>query len=209
MAILTTTTDLVRDFLSRGSTQASPGGKEIPGKQLQPLVDAADQMADAYLRRTLLKAERTIQLARPVRHQKLITLRAYPIDTSATLKIWQNLQRTFADEDLIEADRYHVDGPAGQIFLDVPLVGGAGTVQLQVTGGLAENHAALLAAAPQLVEGMTAWVGELFRSSAEIGVARRSGRQGGLVYTDKSKPPPYVEAMLRPFRNMNLSPSDG
>lgn len=170
---------------------------------LDDIINAVSEQIELYLRNYLLKAERVYQPAIVRRYARMVDLTHAPIDTGATVEVRQASDRDFADAaTIIDATSYWVDAPKGVILFDEALIGGAGTLQITTTGGLATPDTdALETAYPGIVLAATMWSAEVFRRRRTATKVTVGGRGGtGVTYEPMTAMPRQVMEQLRPYR---------
>lgn len=181
---------------------ASPQTGSISETAIDTVLLGLDNLVEGYLGRRLKSEARTLVVDRVRRGALSIRLSAFPVDAVATFEVRQSHTRDFSDDStIVPASQYHVSHETGVIYFDVPLVGGAGTVQVQWTGGLGANLAAIVLAAPQLVEGASLWAATKYLALRRQGMkAKTFGRAGGEVYDPTEAPTTDARALLDPYR---------
>lgn len=64
-----------------------------------------------------------------------IALKKYPVDTTKTIQIWDDWQRVYGSDTLIDSDDYFVNAESGIVEFDYPVGGFPGSVKVTYTGG--------------------------------------------------------------------------
>jgi hypothetical protein len=101
-----------------------------------------------------------------------IAVKKYPIDTTKTLQVWDDWQRVYGSDTLIDSDDYYVDAEMGIIEFDYPVGGFPGSVKVSYTGG--DTPGLIIQASIELVaikikEGVQGNLGVPNRSIPEAG----------------------------------------
>lgn len=198
---LVTSTERVRAILEAGRN-ASPQTGAIGGDSIDLVVVGMQQLVEGYLGRRLELTARTGKVTRVRRAMNLIRLSAFPVDTEQTFEIRQNYNRDFSsDLSVIPSNEYDLDPNTGLVHMDVPLLGGAGTVRVEWTGGLAANLGDMATNYPDIVAGASLWAAARYRALHRQGKKSESfGRAGSATYDLTEGPPADVRALLDPHR---------
>lgn len=206
MAIFPATTT---ERVKRALGEESPAGAATKlDAQLTQLIPSCSSLIEQFLGTKFQKVARVEVLQRVMRHQRLLFLEAAPIDTAVPVAIRVNLARDFTDAaDDLDTTSFSVNGPIGHVYLDNALTGGAGTVRVSYTGGLAVVGAndtasvdALHAVHPIAVDAATLLVAERYRGRK---VTSKTG-VGGVGFVAWKALPDVVRQMLEPFRRRRI-----
>lgn len=156
------------------------------------------QISD-YLRRRLDKTDRT-EIFDGERLPSIF-VDAYPIDTGATLQVWQDADRVFGSDTLLtKDDDYFVYDLAGEFRHVSRWPRGNRILQIQWTGGLLTAHAT---GTPQWLK-MPALIQclHVFNAIGQAGWASRSLEGGSISFPQRAWLLTEVKQMLAPERRL-------
>lgn len=203
-----TNADLVTEYIGQKAGGAAMQDFDEAG--VTALAKVVSEAVENLCHRRFLSTERTEQF-NVRRLQKMLALDAFPItigDPTPVFELREAQDRDFTSSStILPSTDYYVDTEAGTVLLDNYFRGGAGTVRLQWTGGLAANTTALQTAAPDLVEAASMWVAELWdRRDTQTVRQITGGRAGvGRQFIGLGSPPPLVEALLMQYRASRMT----
>lgn len=184
----------------RGATSYSDGDPQVSA-----VVAAINQQLPLYLRRDIEQVERTEQFS-PRRFGRMLSLPAYPVvigddEAPPVFVMVESGRRNFDSPDRTWlSSEFHVNRETGQVFLDYQFVGGAGTVQVQWTGGLATDPADLLASHPDIHQGGVLWAVETLRRMESMTTRAKGSKGTRQEFSTLDGPPPPAAMLLDPHR---------
>jgi hypothetical protein len=160
---------------------------------LDSLIPAAQDFIEEYCSTKFEK------LARTEYHKggsNQIFLKEYPVDKTQTISVWDDWQREYGSDTLIDSDDYFVDEDTGVITFDYEVGGQAGSVKVTYTGGSLPNpikQACIEMVARKLKEGV----------SGALGVPSRAIHAGETVTFVVDDILPQTRVVLDKYRRMN------
>lgn len=164
-------------------------------------ISAVSEAIAADIGRPILKAAYVQALPVVREGQRVISLDAYPVDTAVSFVVKQDSTRGFASGTAIDATRYYVDGPNGQVHLDDGLDAGRGTVRVEYTGGLAADLAALDTSYPAIVRAATLAAKEVFERRHALVKTGESLGGNSISWSEAlSLFPKVVRELIAPYR---------
>lgn len=133
-------TQSVKDFLKLDDTSRDT--------QIVTLIPAAQSFIEEYCRRVFEKAEVT-----EYHHggSNRILIKRYPIVSTPAPIVWDDWDRDYETDDIVDADDYFVDYDNGIFFFDYELGKGYGSIKVKYTGGYTTVPEAVRQACVELV----------------------------------------------------------
>ena len=109
---------------------------------------------------------------------KTLKLDHFPVDLTEEIKIWDDSERKYEDEDLIDSDDYWVDGEKGIIYVDYEIGWLAGSIKVTYTGGIGAIPDPIKVACIELVA-------KKIKDGPQgnLGVSSRSGEGGNVSFS--------------------------
>lgn len=173
------------------------------------IIEAVSDQIEVFLHNKLQKAERIQTPSLVRRWQRYVHLVHAPIDTGQTVEIREAADRDFTPAaTVIDGENYHVDSDLGVIIMDKALQGGAGTVQITTTGGLADDTDGLETNYPSIVVAATQWAAEAYWRRKSLSTSSRGGGRsaGSVTYNLLGQMPRHVLEQLLPYQRKRFGP---
>lgn len=194
-------TDLARCKAWMAANTAQPGDQTNLDTKLAPMISAISRALPEYLSRPI-EAVARVETYAPVRLQRTLQLRAYPV--SVVTEVREAYDRDFTqDATILNTDLYTFVPESGILAYDRGFYGGYNTVQVSYTGGLAADLDALEVDYPDIVQAATIWAVAMFKRSSVVGQTQVSAGARGKsldLASFRSAPPAEAEALLAPHR---------
>jgi len=118
-----------------------PSGDTSIDAQINDLIAAVSLRAENYIGRSFEQVERT-ETYDIGRRTRAVFLKNWPVDTTATFEVRNNVQRDFTVSEM-SSTLYAISANTGRLYFVSSLVTGPEVLQVKYTGGLAANEAAL------------------------------------------------------------------
>lgn len=211
-SLAVTTPALVVAYMAGKSGAAALN--RFDASKLQGLIDTVSMAVESYTHRRLLQTARVEQM-NVRRGQSILAMDAYPMLAAAAptplLEIREAQDRKFTSSSTVISNLdYYADLKSGTFLLDGKFRGGAGSVQVSWTGGLATTQGNLATNYPDIVEAANLWVNELWdrrdthsRSQSDGGPGRGKGGSDPLL--SLANPPPFVASVLGQYRASRMT----
>lgn len=170
---------------------------------LATLIAAVSALSESYLNRHAQQVARTEQY-NVERGQRVVYLRGYPVDTTATLTFKNDTVRDFASVTAIDSDLYYLDSSRGVVYFeDGVLLPGDGVLQAVYTGGMATTAAAFITAFPAISDAVDAQIRFAFKRRDEVGMTNLSNEGVSLTFQTPPDLTDEVKAVLDRYKRMS------
>ncbi len=188
----------VKTHLEASSTKIASAGAEA---LLSELISSYSAAFESYLNRTVLAAERTLQLD-VERAQQTFTLPAYPVSAIASVKnAWD---RDFSSVTALDSDYYYVDSQGILTVDQIALIPGPGVLQVVYTGGMAADAASFVTAYPEIAGALDMQVAAHWQRQGQLGAQGVNVGQGSVSFTGPMKLLPEVRATIGKWRRVAI-----
>ena len=164
-------------------------------------IEAWSQRFEKATGRTALKASKTEYFTVESNTGQSFGVKGIPVDTSATITIANDVDRSFASSSEISSDYWHMDGDTGVLVIDNwHLDTGYKVLKVTYTGGMATTASNFISSFPDVSDAIAIQVAFEYESRNRLGQGSVTGADGSVSMFDPMEIVPPLKAAIKHYK---------